>query len=48
MALRDMTQLVYAYQSMRPGRPARSYLGNQDSSDGSTVENRPETILRFT
>jgi len=32
MALRDMTWLVYAYQSMRLGRPARSELGNQEMS----------------
>jgi transposase-like protein len=29
MALRDMIRLVYAYQSMRPARSARSHLGNQ-------------------
>ena len=32
MALRDMIRLVYAYQSMRPGRSARSHLGNQVSA----------------
>ncbi len=30
MALRDMTRLVCAYQSMRPIGPARSELGNQE------------------
>ena len=29
MALRDMSRLVYAYLSVRPGRSARSHLGNQ-------------------
>jgi len=34
MALRDMIRLVYAYQSMRPARSARSHLGNQEDSRG--------------